>query len=1399
MSNTIRIRTTPNGDDKYLKVNLEQNFDFIEILSLKISQEDAYRKFCSDYGTIVGRVIVNSGFGVPNAKVSVFIPIDEVDKNDTNIKNLYPYEVVTDRDIDGIRYNLLPRESENNNTCYTPVGTFPTKRQILDNELISHIYCKYYKFTTTTNYAGDFMIFGVPVGTHIVHADVDISDIGVISQRPYNLISQGTPKKLFESSTKFSKNNNLEKLPQIKTFNIGVNVQPFWGDLDNCEVGITRVDIDLNYNLIPSAIFMGSIFGDQDKDSVSKRCAPREDLGVLCQQIANEGTVEILRKTEDDTNELFLVEGGNVIDENGTWAFEVPMNLDYVVTDEEGNIVPSDDRNIGIPTRARVRFRIGMNDTGDLGRLRTRAKYLIPNNPQSQSDIEYSFDESTSKDASFRDLYWNKIYSITSFIPRYQKVKINVPSVVSTVASSAYSIGAAGTEALDRASTRNFTGIKNVDACAGDKTPFPYNRIKTKTNPLFLIICIIIKIIAFLVSFLNSFVIPLINVVIKVINTVVGAIVSAINIIINALDFLGVDINEIEFDPIDYIPCVVIECGDGEKFAPGCSQSNFFDGDDAWQAAYDQYGAFNFCTTNACLGNTAGLDDCMAFQMATALNLYQFDFYNDWINGALYSYLVKYKFKRRGKERFCEYDCDGGGVDGNEDGNPDNNCYRQILLDTLYPDDNGIDSNNNQNINYETGIIPEGLIKKNDETLYYASSLRNVSQKLFATDIICLGSVFECDWQGFPKINQYLIPTSYKIPPAISELGDTVDDVIETGIVELNSYGNIIQNGLFFSINCLGIHVNARQALNIRHICEMFVDTDQAIENDLGIVTSEADGIIGNNDIDDDIGKEFRDTFLILNIGQETPSVFLNNDVDSNFNISNDGFYDFTSPETTVNGPDYIAFRGYPTYNTNSYTQPKNSYFMYFGLIPGKTAIDLMNQNYFQPCAVKPKSVFVIQTETTADLNGNNDGSITFTIVGGFGPYEYTVNGPNGYTSTGTISVTPPIVEINDLPFGNYTITVTDATGNIVTQTTYIAGPTPLYSFVSVTQNDTSLDTQNGQITILDVGGGVGPYSFEINDGLGNQVGTPNSGPITNLPLIISGLGANTTNGYTVIITDSNGNTDVTEGLIMTGIEALTVTADVTAATCYDGTDGIIDLNITGGIVPYFVNTTGPNNFSTSTQYLDAIGAGTYVTNVVDSQGNSASITNIVTSLNPQITIISATNVELAKQCDPLNHYVRFKITAGVVPNTTAYISYQLDNAPFVNTTLPYVDQNTMLELIIPKNSVSSFIRVKVSNSSSYECYSNQLTFTKASVQAPLNALLVNVAYNVDGLLDQITVSGGFQPYSLNVINTNNNTVLTPQTTLNNSNSSVYTYSSLPSPAQLDVTVTDNVGCQYIL
>jgi hypothetical protein len=85
-NNSIRIRTTP-GSSKNVRIKLEQDFDFLEILSLKISQEDLYQTFCANYGVVVGRVIANKGFGLANAKVSVFIPITEEDQKNQLIKD----------------------------------------------------------------------------------------------------------------------------------------------------------------------------------------------------------------------------------------------------------------------------------------------------------------------------------------------------------------------------------------------------------------------------------------------------------------------------------------------------------------------------------------------------------------------------------------------------------------------------------------------------------------------------------------------------------------------------------------------------------------------------------------------------------------------------------------------------------------------------------------------------------------------------------------------------------------------------------------------------------------------------------------------------------------------------------------------------------------------------------------------------------------------------------------------------------------------------------------------------------------------------------------------------------------------------------------------------------------
>ena len=100
-----------------------------------------------------------------------------------------------------------------------------------------------------------------------------------------------------------------DNLSQLKNTQIGINVIPFWGEEVDNEVGISRVDIDLNYNLEPKAIFIGSIFGDNDKNSVSKNCRPRKKVGKVCEMNEGGGTIEMLRKNIFDDTEIFNIEG----------------------------------------------------------------------------------------------------------------------------------------------------------------------------------------------------------------------------------------------------------------------------------------------------------------------------------------------------------------------------------------------------------------------------------------------------------------------------------------------------------------------------------------------------------------------------------------------------------------------------------------------------------------------------------------------------------------------------------------------------------------------------------------------------------------------------------------------------------------------------------------------------------------------------------------------------------------------------------------------------------------------------------------------------------------------------------------------------------------------------------
>ena len=508
------------GKDKLVTVELQQKFDLLEILSLKFTQQDTYSSLCADYGVVCGRISVNNGFGVPNARVSVFVPLTQEDEDDPVVSALYPFKSAQDKNAEGYRYNLLPARQQHGG--HESTGTFPDQSDILTREEVLEVYEKYYKYTVKTNSSGDFMIWGVPLGEQTLHVDVDLSDIGCFSLRPDDFLRNGYGVDQFKSTYEFKSSVDLDALPQIVSFDRTVEVQPFWGNIELCTLGITRTDFDLSnqgVKIQPKAHVIGGFYTDKDSNALNKNCYPRRKMGRKCDLITANSTIEAIRfTTQRDSNNrpiLELLDTNEDIDESGSFVMPIEMNMDYVYTNEFGENEFTNDSNKGIPTSAIYRLRASVKNE-KLGRVRTTASYLIPNIKEYTNDTLKSYAWSTEytdyptsamgdilnnvegfyypQDYFYRFSY-NKVYTVSSFQNSHFT---NVPFA-----------------------TDNFLAIKEIvpseeEDCAGTANTFPVNfGVKNFTFSL-----LIADVLLFLEHLLNLVVLTFFNSLVRLLFTI---------------------------------------------------------------------------------------------------------------------------------------------------------------------------------------------------------------------------------------------------------------------------------------------------------------------------------------------------------------------------------------------------------------------------------------------------------------------------------------------------------------------------------------------------------------------------------------------------------------------------------------------------------------------------------------------------------------------------------------------------------------------------------------------------------------------------------------------------------------------------------------------------------------
>jgi len=370
-------------------------------------------------------------------------------------------------------------------------------------------------------------------------------------------------------------------------------------------------------------------------------------------------------------------------------------------------------------------------------------------------------------------------------------------------------------------------------------------------------------------------------------------------------------------------------------------------------------------------------------------------------------------------------------------------------------------------------------------------------------------------------------------------------------------------------------------------------------------------------------------------------------------------------------------------------------------------------------------------TSTPVSCFGGSNGTIDLTVTGGTPPYTYdwSNNGPNNP------DIDPQ--DLSGLTAGTYTVTITDAAGCVKITSIMVTQP-PALNPTATVNNVSCFGGSNGAIN-LSVSGGTPGYTYLWSNGQTTED--------------ISGLSVGT---YTVTITDAN-NCTATLARIVSQPTALNLSAIVTNVSCFGGSNGAINLSVTGGTPNYtYLWSNGAN-----TQDLSGLIAGTYTVTVTDANGCTDTYTTTITQ--PTVLELSATTVPVVACTGGNNGSIDLTVTGGTPPYTYAWSNGQ------TTQDISGLTAGTYIVTVTDANGCTKVLSVVV----------NQVSNLLASIVS------TNVTCNggSNGSLD-LTVTGGAAPYLIdwaNIPGPNN-----PEDQFN-----------LPA-GNYSVTVTDANGCTAV-
>lgn len=246
------------------------------------------------------------------------------------------------------------------------------------------------------------------------------------------------------------------------------------------------------------------------------------------------------------------------------------------------------------------------------------------------------------------------------------------------------------------------------------------------------------------------------------------------------------------------------------------------------------------------------------------------------------------------------------------------------------------------------------------------------------------------------------------------------------------------------------------------------------------------------------------------------------------------------------------------------------------GLTTGTYGLTITDIN---GCTVSENTLFVDDASSlVVNLSGvdvlcqgDSTGSATIAAIGGGSPYTYQWDYAADFQTSSTA---------NDLIAGTYYVTLTDNNGCTVDTFVTISENSALDLSASVTH--TLCGQNTGDISVTPMGG-TGPYSLLwLHDG--------------NTSASIFSLTAGI---YSVVVTDQSLCSD-TFSIVVNNSDGPIITSTINNTTCYAGSDGSAQVNVTGGVAPYTYSWSPTLN---TDAFINNVSAGTYYVQVTDLQG----------------------------------------------------------------------------------------------------------------------------------------------------------------------------------------------------